>query len=906
MAFSQDTTNSLAVTNTANNAALAVVNFTGFTVGASDNFILVGISSWNNAGNATGFSSVTWNGTALTAVGNATGSTGASTGDFRTEHYKLISPTTGNQTLALTLIGQTDKIMVSFTPFIGADTSTGIDTSGSTFNTTGVLTKSITTGTNGSIMVDVTSHLSANTASSNTNTSLINDGAVGAGTASQYGTATTAGTNSMSWTYPDSGDQGAYSIAAVKPGSSAVNASVTQVGATLTATGGTQSVATVNDVAIAQSHATLTATGGTQVVTTNAAIAQSYATLTATGGTQVVATVNIVSISQVGATLTATGGSQGVQDVQDASVSQVGATLTASGGTQSVVAVQTVSITQTYATLTVTGGTQVVAATTSVTVTQVSVTLTVTGGTQSLINGTPSVNPPSNPRPITVPPQPQGGRTYTKTTVDIYSMISGTLTYITSVRQFSPLSSTSILQYSKELSDFGQCKFRISSYDPMFKQYGDILQPHVNHIRINRGGTLVWSGAIIENTRRSKDYVEIVGAEYEWYLNKILVQRSGTDIVGGGPTLTPSSISVSGKTATVNFSSSILNQMINNIATGVPVSLGQTVTLSGFTPTDYNGAWEITAFTSTQLTLTLGDSPAPVSTMGTVLFSDNIYRIFNCDSMGPQITFMMDEVIAQYQGTNGLHPLANMTLGTIQTPNYPANITNNASPPGPLTGPYLFGNGTNAPEMEFDFHSVLYVLQSMGKVSYADFGIDENLVFDYLTFYGQDNHYDVNFTYGQAGNAVDFNWPRLGQQQVNDLVGIATDINGNVLHAEQTDQTSITNSGLLQQVAAYSDIKDQATLNAAVQAEIPLISNSDQSPITFTLDEKAYPLGVYDIGDIVTCAVNTDYLTIAPVSKRIVGITVNINNQGREMSTVQLNNPLPGQLGSVGTSAGGF
>lgn len=45
-----------------------------------------------------------------------------------------------------------------------------------------------------------------------------------------------------------------------------VNGAVAQIAATLTASGGTQAVATINDVSITQAAATLTLTGGTQVV----------------------------------------------------------------------------------------------------------------------------------------------------------------------------------------------------------------------------------------------------------------------------------------------------------------------------------------------------------------------------------------------------------------------------------------------------------------------------------------------------------------------------------------------------------------------------------------------------------------------------------------------------------------
>lgn len=199
--------------------------------------------------------------------------------------------------------------------------------------------------------------------------------------------------------------------------SSGTSATVTQVAANLTATGGTQAVATVRDVAIAQVAANLTATGGTQavaaIVVASASITQVAANLTATGGTQAVASVQKVSIAQLAATLTATGGTQSLLAVSIASISQVAATLTvtggtqalklaglivqvaanltASGGTQAVGSVQTVSITQTHATLTATGGTQALAASRIVALAQIAATLTATGGTQSVV-AAPLVN----------------------------------------------------------------------------------------------------------------------------------------------------------------------------------------------------------------------------------------------------------------------------------------------------------------------------------------------------------------------------------------------------------------------------------------------------------------------------------------------------------------------------------
>jgi hypothetical protein len=194
--------------------------------------------------------------------------------------------------------------------------------------------------------------------------------------------------------------------------SSAVNASVTQVGATLTFTGGTQTVTSIQDVSVAQSAATLTLTGGTQSVSggsivnasvtqvgasitltggtqvavsvQDVAITQSHATLTFTGGTQAVASVQDVQIAQVGAVITFTGGTQSVATINDVAVSQVGANLTLSGGTQVVAVYATASVSQSAATLTFTGGTQTIATINDVSIAQSAVTITLTGGTQAV------------------------------------------------------------------------------------------------------------------------------------------------------------------------------------------------------------------------------------------------------------------------------------------------------------------------------------------------------------------------------------------------------------------------------------------------------------------------------------------------------------------------------------------
>lgn len=169
--------------------------------------------------------------------------------------------------------------------------------------------------------------------------------------------------------------------------SAGTSASVTQVAANLTATGGTQSVASVGDISIIQSAATVTATGGTQVVVSQQfqTVAQIAANITATGGTQAVTSIQDVSITQVHATLTVTGGTQSVATTAFGTITQVAATITATGGTQ---VVQTFGfITQSAANITATGGTQAIATIRDAAISQVAATITATGGTQVVSAG---------------------------------------------------------------------------------------------------------------------------------------------------------------------------------------------------------------------------------------------------------------------------------------------------------------------------------------------------------------------------------------------------------------------------------------------------------------------------------------------------------------------------------------
>lgn len=391
----------------------------------------------------------------------------------------------------------------------------------------------------------------------------------------------------------------------------------------------------------------------------------------------------------------------------------------------------------------------------------------------------------------------------TKTVVEI---LNTSLAKIAEVKNLYPINKQGmILRYSKELSDYGFCMFRVSTKDPLLSTYGDILEPHRYHIRIKRGNTTVWQGAIVDNPTRNKNYIEVVGAEYLFYLDKKLIRRTTSD------------------------------------STGEPA----------------------------------------------------VYRLFESGTMASAVTAIVQEAIADY-GSN--HVLSDMTVGTIDNPNYPPGMTNGAG--AALTGSWTFSTDI---ALQFDYHSILHVLQAFGIYTYADFEITNGLVFNFRSFLGNDHHYDVNFVYQTRGNIVDYNVPRLGKRMSNSLFGIAATTSGKVIHSDQTNTASVGTYGLLESATAYSDIKDQQFLDIRIRAELNHLDEPDESNVSVTLDEKGYPLGLYDIGDLVTVKIEDNVIDFEQV-RRIVGITVNLHNTGKELTTVQTNVPEPNQYGALDES----
>lgn len=394
----------------------------------------------------------------------------------------------------------------------------------------------------------------------------------------------------------------------------------------------------------------------------------------------------------------------------------------------------------------------------------------------------------------------------TRTTVEL---LNRDLEKVAEARALYPINEQGmVLRYSKEMSDYGFCTFRLRPQDPLFTQYGDVVEPHKYHVRIKRGNSYVWQGAIIDNPHRTHDYIEVKAAEYEFYLSRVLIKRTSAVSYGG---------------------------------------------------------------------------TAPAEDIGLH------YRIFSSGTMSSAVSSVVTEAVAKFGND---HIMSGLTLGTVENPDYPKNFATSAGVA--LTGAWNF---TSDVVLQFDYQSALYVLKAFGVYASADFTIDENLQLNFKKFLGNKNT-GITFVYGTQGNMVDYDIPRLGSRVTNTLTGISTDPQGLVLHAEKSDSVSLGEYGLLEDSAAFADVKDKNALNARLAEQLRLVSRPEASPHNFLLNENSYPLGQYDIGDLITAKVKDGAIDYSQV-RRIAGVTVNLHNTGREMVTVQTNAPRPEDIGST-------
>lgn len=354
-------------------------------------------------------------------------------------------------------------------------------------------------------------------------------------------------------------------------------------------------------------------------------------------------------------------------------------------------------------------------------------------------------------------------------------------------------SSGDIIDFNRQLSEFGETRFRVNTKDPLFASEGDLMQPWAYHVRIRRSGLVVWQGVIVKNTHRTKEYIEVVARTYLYMLDKVLIKHDAADGNGGE-----------------NF---------RTVQSG---------TLAAF------------------------------------------------------ITTILTEAKAN---SNGL--LTNLTIGTIDNPNFPPGFTDANGTA--LTGAWTFSANF---QLKFDYKTILYVIRQLAAYANFDFDVDETMTFSFRNYIGNKQPQLV-FNYGLTGNMQDYDLPLDGINQTNDLLGLAADNSNNILSVDIPNSASVQLYGSLQGVAAFADVKNKSILTTRVQETLRFTATPD-AEVHIVPKRGAYPLGQYNLGDTVTIKIK-DGITNFTAAKRIVMIDVKVHNTGAENIRLITNEPRDSQ-----------
>lgn len=267
------------------------------------------------------------------------------------------------------------------------------------------------------------------------------------------------------------------------------------------------------------------------------------------------------------------------------------------------------------------------------------------------------------------------------------------------------------------------------------------------------------------------------------------------------------------------------------------------------------------------------------------------FKTFSSGTMSSAVSTLISNAASDF-GSG--HILSSMTAGTIENPNYPDNFVQANGTA--LTGAWSFSSDVT---LTFDYHTAFYVLQTFGFYSRADFRLNTDLSFDFKKFIGDKNK-NLTFMYTESGsNIVNYNVPRLGQRQLNHIIGIAADDEGKILHDDKAgrDSASIGTYGLLQGSQAFADVKSRNPLASRLSEQVRLVRDPEESPINLILNEKSSHFGKYGIGDLVRVRIK-DHIIDYNKTRRIVGFTTNLHNTGRELTSVQTNIPNQKDVGA--------
>lgn len=262
------------------------------------------------------------------------------------------------------------------------------------------------------------------------------------------------------------------------------------------------------------------------------------------------------------------------------------------------------------------------------------------------------------------------------------------------------------------------------------------------------------------------------------------------------------------------------------------------------------------------------------------------YRTFKSGTMAAAITATFNEGKTKAGGSD---ILASFTLGEITNPQFPDGFTKDDG--STLAGDWTFSDDMT---LQFDYKSILYVWQTFGMYANCDMEITDDLKLNFKPYIGTRQN-NIVFRYGRNGNILDYDVPLRGERTTNDLMGIAADLEGNVLHISQRDEASVADLGLLQDAEGFLDVKERNALKIRLSEEMRFRSTPDSS-INVLLNERAHPVGKWGLGDTVTVKIGDPAnIVVVDEARRITAYSIAVRNTGKEFVTVETNPERPDQ-----------
>ncbi|MCK9463786.1 MAG: phage tail protein [Proteobacteria bacterium] len=244
-------------------------------------------------------------------------------------------------------------------------------------------------------------------------------------------------------------------------------------------------------------------------------------------------------------------------------------------------------------------------------------------------------------------------------------------------------------------------------------------------------------------------------------------------------------------------------------------------------------------------------------------------RIFDSGTMATAITTIINEGKAVTSS-----PIASFTLGTITNPNYP----------------WVSGTAwtfTSTYSMEFPYCNALQIISSFADITNADFTVSDSKVFTFKPTIGRDRT-DISLRYGRGGNVSDYDAPLDGGNLSNDLIVFSLDKAGtNLISSSAMDTSTFGTYGRLWRSIPINDQLEQYQLNAKV-GNLFKLDKSPDTQISLVLNERAMPIGTYDLGDTISIAISDGPIAVNKTA-RVIGWRCFVTNTGVESVSILTN-----------------